>query len=483
MKKIDKLIISSFVPPFILTYFIAVFVFVMQFLWKYIDDIIGKGLDLHYILELIFFRSVALFPTAFPVAILVSSVMVMGNLAEKFELATLKSAGIPLLRIMASMILFCSFISICSFVTANWLIPYSNLKFKSLLYDIRRQKPTLSLSAGIFNEDFGGTIIRIGSKEEDDRTLNDIMIYDHSENRGNVSQLLASKGEMYADDSERYLILKMYEGTQYQEVKPGNREKADNYEHLQITFSEWERVFDLSEFDLQETKEDLFKGHQSMKRIDQLNVALDSLDIRRANRIKAMRRHLSSYYLYERQKTDTLKKHKEYHFPKAMLDTLPQRFELTIADHLREMQYQKAHTLARNVRNYTKSSRDEMPRISEAIVKHKNEIHRKYAWAAACLIFLFIGAPMGTIVRKGGFGWPLLFSIIFFVFYIMSSIAGEKMAENLAVSSFLGMWMPNIVLLPLGVFLTWKAMNDSKLLNLETYIAFFRMLTKILGAG
>ena len=479
MKKLDSLLIRSFIPPFILTFFIALFVLIMQFLWKYIDDIVGKGLELIYIVELIFYRSTALIPMALPVAILISAVMVMGNLAELFELASLKSAGIALIRIMRPLLIVVTFISIGSYLASNYLIPYSNLKFKSRLYDIRRQKPALSLDEGGFNHDFGGTVIRITEKADDNRTLNDVMIYDHSDNRGNVSQILAKKGEMFTTSDQRYLIMRLFNGQQYQELKPSSNEKQHNYEHFHTSFGEWEKIFDLREFDLKETDEKLFKSHQSMLSHRQLIVALDSLHVRKENRMDQLHTHVRPYFYHERISVDSVKKTSRPVIEKDSFVQEPEKFEDLVERSKLPFNYQKATTLARNVKNYTAAITADVPRMDRAIVEHQIEIHRKYALAFACFIFLFIGAPMGAIVRKGGFGWPILIAIIFFVFFIMMTIVGEKLAKEFVVSPMIGMWLSCIVLFPIGVFLTHKAMRDSKALNIDTYIAFLKNLLNI----
>jgi len=483
MKKLDKLIITSFIPPFIMTFFIALFVLIMQFLWKYIDDIVGKGLDVSVILELLFYLSTSLIPMALPIAVLISSVMVMGNLGERYELASIKSAGIPLLRVMLPLIFLTGLVSIGSFMASDYLIPYSNLKFKSRLYDIRKQKPTFDLDTGIFNDDFGETVIRIGSKSEDGDKLHDVMIYDHSESRGNVNQMQADQGEMYSTTDKQFLVLKLYNGEQYQEIKPGSRDKSDNYEHLHIRFKEWEKVFDMSEFDLNQTNIEQFKSHHSMLNTSQLNVALDSLERRKSKRNQQLFKNTSPYF-YISRRPDSIRQAIAEHIdadttPRAKVDTLINLFR----EGDRGRFTNRAITLARNVKNYAETTINDLPRIDESIARHSIEWHRKFSMAYACLMFLFIGAPMGAIIRKGGFGWPMLVSIFFFVTFIMMMIMGEKSAKIMAISSSLGMWLPCIVLSPVGIILTRQAMRDSKVLNIDTYIAPIQRIFNRIAKG
>jgi len=447
----------------------------MQFLWKYIDDIIGKGLETTIILELLFYRSTALIPLALPIAVLISSVMVMGNLAERYELASMKSAGIPLLRIMAPMICLVGLVCIGSFVSSDTLIPYSNLKFKSRLYDIRKQKPSFSLEEGSFNDDFGETIIRIGKKSEDGKDLTDVLIYDHSTNRGNDNQIIAKRGEMYYTPSKRYLVMKLYDGCQYSELVPKNREEGQRYQHLRTSFKEWEKVYDMSEFDLTETGENSFKNHHTMLSTRQLSNGIDSLKERKETRRLMLNKQVKHFY-FPRRSHDTTRTRLSQEMDTIVVGDYEGTMLTTIEESKRAMAVSKAASLARNVKNYARSIQDEMPRIDETIAKFKLEYNRKFSLATACMIFLFIGAPMGAIVRKGGFGWPILIAIVFFVFFIMLNIIGEKLAKEMVVTPEFGMWMPCIVLAPVGVFLTSKAMRDSKMLSFDMYIAIFRRL-------
>lgn len=473
IKKLDKLLTVSFIPPFILTFFIALFVLIMQFLWKYIDDIIGKGLDVTVILELLFYRSTALIPMALPIAVLISSVMVMGNLAERYELASMKSAGIALLRIMLPLIFITTIVCGMSFLSSDTLIPYSNLKFKSRLYDIRKQKPALSLESGTFNDDFGETIIRIGKKSEDGRFLKDVLIYDHSTNVGNDNQIIAKRGEMYTTPNKQFLVMKLFDGSKYQELQANDRKDTDRYQHLKTSFKEWEKIFDMSEFDLNKTNEDLFKNHQSMLSTRQLLHNIDSVKQRKIDRKKQLNKHVKHFF-YPRRSIDSLKNEVSQRIQLDSLKEIKSAYINSIPKDQRLNAVNKAMSLSRNVKNYSRSITDDLPKIQLQVANYEIELHRKLSLAFACIIFLFIGAPMGAIVRKGGFGWPILIAIVFFVTFIILNIIGEKLAKELVVSAPFGMWMPCMILLPIGVFLTHKAMRDSKMLNLDAISATIR---------
>ncbi|MEL6925806.1 MAG: LptF/LptG family permease, partial [Bacteroidota bacterium] len=295
MKKIDKYLLFSFLPPFVVTFFIALFVLIMQFLWVYIDDIIGKGVGVFLIIELIFYLSISLFPMALPIAVLISTVMVTGNLAEHYELSSFKSAGVPLLRVMRPLMVACGLVAVFSFFCANNLIPIANLKFKSRLYDIRKQKPTLSLDGGVFNYDFQGSVIHIGKKRNDERTIEQVKIYDHENStQGVSSQITAQTGEMYTTGDDRYFVMNLYGGTQYQEPTRDSKNK-ERKPFIRTSFKEFNKVYDLSEFQLSRTNEELFKQHETMLSIPQLAASIDSIDIktreRKDNLVHQFNRH------------------------------------------------------------------------------------------------------------------------------------------------------------------------------------------------
>ena len=474
----------------------------MQFLWTYIDDIVGKGAGLWIILELLFYLSISLFPTALPIAVLISSVMLMGNLAENYELASFKSAGVPLLRVMAPLMAVTSVISVFSFFCSNNFIPIANLKFKSRLYDIRKQKPTLSLEEGVFNDDFKDIIIHIGKKGEDNVSIEDILIYDHSNyNRDRASIITAKRGEMYATDGQEYFVMNLYDGSQYQEMEASGTGRKKNHPFMRTSFKEWTRIFDLGEFELNRTDERLFKSHQTMLSARQLVVAIDSIDKKIDKKIIQLDKHISKYFYYTKDSSylqsisaaGKLKKEKKGKDGKPIkqgnslaikkkpykqdleeglenyenfLSTFIQRDRVSILN--------KAKSFARGIHGQAKTTKATLEKIGQSKIKHIYELHIKFSLAIACFIFLFIGAPMGAIVRKGGFGYPLLISIIFFMLFIVLNMTCKKLAETFVLAPSLAAWVPCLILFPLGLFLTSKAMNDTKVLNIDRYIAFIR---------
>ena len=493
IKTFDKLIIRSFIPPFVVTFFIAHFVLVMQFLWKYIDDIVGKGATFFMILELIGYLSISLIIMALPIAVLISSVMVMGNLAERYELASMKSAGVRLLRIMQPLIFLTLGISIFSFYCSNVLIPYSNLKYKLRLKSLSRQKPSLLLEEGVFNEDFANYSIYIGGKDPDNRSIRDILLYDHSRRDQDPVLIAAKEGEMYMTKDGQYFVMQLKGGTQYQASKATQSDKGESYPYTRTTFASWNKVFDLAEFDIKGTNEEFYKSHYAMLNVRQLAASADSIDQRILKReeeykgLLARSTHLardtltddamrSSASQLEQKKAQQSFNKKQEEMPKSLesllilSDSIPRRTASSIVS--------SAKSIVRTLKNQAHNLGGISEREGESKVKHLYELHNKFSMALSCLIFLFIGAPMGAIVRKGGFGYPILIAVIFFMIYIVLSMMFKKLAESFVLSGPLAAWMPCIILFPIGLVLTMRAMNDKKILENDRWQRFIKRFKK-----
>ncbi|MAW88168.1 MAG: permease [Phyllobacteriaceae bacterium] len=523
IKILDRLLIKSFLPPFAVTFFIALFVFVMQTLWLYIDEIAGKGVGFFLMVELVAYLSVSMIPMALPVAVLISSVMVLGNMAERYELSSMKSAGISLWRTMRPLMILTMGISVFSFFCSNYFIPVSNLKFKSRLYDIRRQKPTLSLEESTFNDDFQGYSIRIGDKLPDNQTIRNVLLYDdQSAGQGRLLAVMADSGQMYGSADGKYFVMHFFNGHQYLEPKPVLKEGKRNKPFMRAKFEEWTKVFDLDEFELDRTDEALFKSHYSMLSNRQLAQAIDSIDRDIAQRIaKNAEQVQRQYYLLEKRLNDQLRQQRFEEnrkrdlmnslttipdsIPAAdsrnkqagkllsqdkkglppiadkQLDTLEKKvrvFDLSdkdfnpaeyssfiesLPEQLRTEYMGKAKISIKSVLDQSLNLQSNLKRIRENRVKYVFEFHSKFSFALACFIFLFVGAPMGAIVRKGGFGWPLLISIVFFMLFIIISIFSKNIAERFVIEATPAAWMNCMIIFPMGLLLTFWAMRDQSL--------------------
>ncbi len=568
VKKIDRLLISSFIPPFIVTFMIAIFVLVMQTLWIYIDDIAGKGLGMFLLIELLAYRSVSLIPLALPLAILISSVMVLGNLAERYELSSIKSAGVSLTRVMRPLLLVGILSALFSYYCAVYLIPVSNLKFGSRMFDISQQKPTLRLEQGIFNDDFAGYAIHIGKKLGDGRSIEDVLIYDHREaNQGRLSQIIAEKGEMYATADGQYFVMKLKNGYQYVEPGPSSSNRGTPF--ITTAFENWTKVFDLGEFQLTRTNEALFKHNRSMLSVNELGDAIDSLNLRILKSKKNFSNQLTTYYSFlEKDSTfidplpknrpgpsdvDSLERLEELRIEAENADStkiestdtstisgnqakgarnqpkvlpiaqvqvgktkpkllnqsprktpkvnrprtylrqyydkiLPQSVEKPLEEYERFSELfsdtdvkklvSKAKSSVRSIKGQSEATNRRVENLRENREKHIYDQHTKYSNTDVCILFIFIGAPMGAIIRKGGFGFPILVAIIFFMEFVILTIMCRKIAETFVITAEAAAWIPCMVLFPQGLTLTIKAMNDSKFIDIQKYFTFFGKLYK-----
>lgn len=444
-----------------LTFFIVLFIFLMQFLWKYIDDFVGKGLDLWIIAELMFYASANLVPMSLPLAVLLSSIMTMGNFAEQYELVAMKSSGLSLFRILQPLILLILVVALGAFYFNNNIAPVASLKFKSLLWDVTQKKPSLELKEGVFYNGIEGYSIRISRKDDNTGLLYDMLIYQYDlANPGNRRVIRARQGRMYKTGKSNTLTLHLTDGVSYDEVVSKNR---DEFPHIKSTFSEDFILLDLSGFDLQRTDEDLWKSHMKMLSMAQLREAIDSLNSQKMKRIQ-------DYNGYMRKSIAAKDSATYAAMGPLQPATLVPIDSLGLAE--KRQIYNVAINLSRNAKNYVARTREELDGRREYIDKHKVEWHRKLVLSFACVVLFFIGAPLGAIIKKGGLGLPVIFSVFFFLIFHITSISGEKMVSTGALSPFMGMWLSTLVLFPIAIFLTWKAAKDAALFDADAWTRF-----------
>lgn len=470
MKKLDWLLLKSYIGPLVLTFFISLFVLDMMFLWKYVDDMIGKGIESFVLMELMFYASATSVPMAFPLAVLVASIMTFGNFGEHFELTAIKSSGVSLFRFMRPLILFSVFLSGAAFYFSNNILPVANLKFSTLLYDIRKQKPALNFKEGIFNKDIDNFSIRIGRKSEDQKTIYDVLIYDFTSGKGNDHVIVADSAKIFHSDDGSELVFELYNGIQYKdETIISDIENPAN--HYKSTFETWEKRFDLSGFEMNRSDQEFFTKRHKMLNIRQLSNGLDTAKMEFDDEIDLLHANLSNYFVSKREKYDTSGIFKVEPFK---LINFYEHFECLSKNDQNNL-INIGITKARNVKNILDSKKEILKYKNQDIVKYKVHMHQKFTLSVACIVLFFIGAPLGSIIKKGGFGWPMLLAVIFFVVYLVTSVTGEKMAEKLVLTPFVGLWLSTFLLLPFGFFLTIKAKNDSPLFNFE----FYKSLLKI----
>lgn len=463
IKKLDKLIIKSFIGPFIATFFIAFFVLMMQSLWKYIDDLVGKGLDFITIGQFLWYVSASLLTLAMPIAILISSIMTFGNLGESFELVAIKSSGISLLRFMRPLVWIAVLLSGITFLFANYVIPFAQLKFVTLYNDIYYKKPAFDLKEGVFFTHIPTYAIKVGKKEADGKTIRNVLIYEQS----NVLQdncIVAESGIMKISDDKKYLEFNLQNGFRYEER--GNAADTAT-EYIRVGFKSFKKLFDLSALQKGNTNEDIYKNNFKMKSIRLLDNALDSLKKVEDSLSKKMNREVTALQHFPDITDSTWKKN--------ITKTIkPDSMDKLLPDSARLAVYEAAINAASFMKNSIQNNQAEIVAKKNEIKFHKLEWHRKFSLSLACLVLFFIGAPLGSIIRKGGLGMPLVVAIIFFLIFHLLNMFGEKFVKEEITTPFWGMWMAVFVLTPIGIFLTYKAMHDSQLFSKEFYYRSFK---------
>jgi lipopolysaccharide export system permease protein len=467
LKKLDKLILKAFAGPFLLTFAVVQFILLTHTLLKYLDDIIGKDLGTGVLLQLLFYFSVLIVPISLPLAVLLSSLMTYGNLGEHHELTAIKASGIALTRILRPVMLLTLGLAVGAFWFNETIVPRANLKAYSLLWDVRQQKLALDIREGVFYNGIPGFTIKVDKKtgENGDR-LHGVMIYDHTQKSGNATVMLADSGRMFTRFNGGYLGLELFHGHNYVE-QPDAQDRAgatfirQGFDHNVVTFS-------LASFDLGRTKEDLFKENRMMLNISQLKRSTDSVQKRMRMERHQVLRQTNAYFTFLR--FDTLgqaanRKVQNWQVPATRLAATTSPI------------IQQAINRANNVRAFTVSNADRLNDYARNSALFRIEVYRKYSQSVAVLLMFLIGAPLGSIIKKGGLGVPILVSILFFIIYYVVSIMGEKYGREFVMPVGLGMWMSNLVLLPAGLFFLYQAYNDSGLLELD----FWRRLPQRLG--
>jgi len=474
LKKLNTYILKSFIGPFVFTFFVSLFILLLQFLWKYLDDLVGKGLEWHIIARLMFYASSTFVPLALPLAVLLSSLMTFGNLGENYELVAIKSAGISLRKVIKPLAIFVGFLTVGAFLFSNYVLPVANLKFGSLLYDVRQKKLAFNLNEGIFNNGLDNFVIYVGKKDKDNKTIYNVKIYDHTRHMGDTKVVTAKKGIMELSPDQSKVIFTLFNGSRYTEITDQRNYRITRPFEV-LHFKKFIRTFDLSQFKLNRTREDLFKSHYSMLNIRQLDHSIDSLSKLRQKRLSYFKEKFIRQYPYLAQADTSKKSHAQ---KKQVLDSII-RFHLSyplLSNFDNKTQYQilgTAQTMARNAKDNIIFYKNELQSRRQMILKYEVVWHQKLTLSFACLIFFFIGAPLGAIIRKGGLGLPVVVSVVFFVLYYIISMTGEKASKTGEWNVIFGMWLSTIIILPLGFFLTYKATTDAPLLDSESWKKFF----------
>jgi lipopolysaccharide export system permease protein len=467
IKKLDKLILLGFIGPFIASFFITLFVLVLQFFWLWIDDIVGKGLDFGTIGKFILYVCATLVPLALPLAVLLSSIMVFGNLGESFELVAIKSSGIPLLRFMRPIFVFSLLICGVAFLFNNYIIPVAQLKMQTMKYDIIVSKPAFDIREGVFYDKIDGYVIKIGKKEKDESTIRDIIIYKQTYTMQD-DIIVAEKGKMTLANNN-FLEFDLENGWNYREK--GGR-GTTNTEFIRVGFKTYKLLFDLSSFKLNKTDDSAFKNNYQMLSMRQLSGTIDSL--RKTNQG------------YEDRMAGNLKTY--MNFPKwldsSWTDPTPEKtlkakaFADLLPDSARSFVLERSISVANNIKTNLEQFALFYDNGDKDLRVHEVAWHEKLTLSVSCLVLFLIGAPLGSIIRKGGIGLPLVFAVIFFVIFYLLNTLGAKFVKTGSMQPLTGMWMSTYILLAIGVFLTYKALHDSQLFNKEFYYRILKNFRK-----
>ena len=471
-KKLDKLILKAFTWPFIATFFITLFVFMMQILWKYIDDLVGKGLDFFTLSKFLIYASATLVTLAMPIAILLSSIMTFGKLGENFELVAIKSSGISFLRFMRPLFFVSIFLTGIAFLFANYIAPVANLKFAVIYNDIYRKSPAFDLKDGVFYNGFRGFSIKVGKKEKDKSTLHNVLIYEQS-NGIQDNTIISEDGKMTVSGDKKFLEFRLQNGHRYSEKGEFNSTKN---EFVQMGFKEYNKLFDLTQLNIQKTSDSLFMNNMRMKTLRLLDKDLDSIRKIPDSLIKRIRSDLKIYVKFERYKDTVRTKTQIAEASKKIGNKKIKSFDDLIPDSLRTFVQGQASSTISSMKSLLEVNSSNYDNQMDDITLHKIEWHKKLSLSIACIVLFFIGAPLGSIIRKGGLGMPLVVALIFFMIFYLLNIFGEKFTKDHVFDPIIGMWLPVIVLSPVGFFLTYKAMHDSQLFNKEFY---FRIIKNI----
>jgi len=479
-KRLDIFILKQFCLLFAGTFFICLFIFLMQFLWKWVDEMIGKGLELSVLAQFFFYAAMTLIPLSLPLAVLLASLISFGNMGERLELLAMKAAGIPLVRILQPVVIFVLFVASGSFYFQNVIGPKCSKKLAALTYSIRQKSPELEIPEGVFYNEIPGYNLFVEHKDVERGMLYGIMIYNQGSNFDDTQVVLADSGRLQSTADQMYLRLTLYDGQRFRNMQ--NTGSAMDHATVPYMRETFKKEIDFIPFDnrLDLLDASLFNNNAQTKNLTQLAKGIDSLTAH----IDTLGREQYQQYSYGFLTYTHLEGRKD------SADLVKQAKKSTIEmdsvlEHLTDNEKARVVHLAMD-RVQSGEAQTEMLKESSKYTNrmlriHRIERHKKFTLSLACLIFFFIGAPLGAIIRKGGLGLPVVVSVIIFIFYYIVNVSGEKLAKNGTWDTTFGAWLSTMVLLPISVWLTWKSNQDSAVFNLEAYERFVKRLLKRIG--
>ena len=473
MKTIHKLVLKSYLGPMVLTFFIVMFVLMMNIVWRYIDELVGKGLSAGIIIELMTYFMANLIPMGLPLSMLLAAIMTMGNLGENYELLAMKSAGMSLVKITKPLIILVSVIAVASFFIGNNLVPTANKKLYSTLYDIRQQKQALEFQDGLFFNGIDNMSIRVSHQEPDTHLLHNVLIYDNRDASGNMNTIVADSGYIRLSDDKRFLLVTLFHGETYEQTRNSQWFNQSSLRHH--IFDLEKQVIPMEGFAMERTDANLF-SNSSTKNINELQNDIDSLEIKVNTATTSSYEPLLKEQIFARDPSvlplpDSLRVDKSRFGDLAVADSIA---SLSVRD--REKVWDQARRMAKNSRNMFSFDESNAKEALDQLYRSKVEWHKKISLPVSIIIFFLIGAPLGAIIRKGGLGLPVVVSVIFFVIYYIISITGEKLAKEGNWDAVYGVWLSTFILTPIAMYLTYKATNDSALLDTDWYAGRIKAL-------
>lgn len=472
IKKLDTFVLKTFLLLFSGTFFICLFIFMMQFLWRYVDELVGKGLEIGVLAQFFFYSGLTLIPLSLPLAILLAALMTFGNLGERFELLAMKAAGIPLLRIIRPLIILCTILCCTSFYFQNVIAPKAQMKLWTLLVSMKQTSPELDIPEGVFYSDIEGYNIYVKQKDRETGMMKDLLIYNMSDGFENAHIIWASEGNMEMTEDKQHLFLHLYNGEQFENLKSQSiasknvpyRRETFREKHIIIEF---DGGFNMVDGGFLNDRSDSKNMAEISHSIDSLTTRADSVGRAMFNDIKRLTYNKPS--LTEKDSTMMA----QGKLP-AIINTDSIFKSYTLAD--KEKALRTASDRIGVLASDWKVKSIQVKDADNNIRRHQTDWHKKITLSLSCLIFFFIGAPLGAIIRKGGLGLPVVISVIIFVLYYIIDSGSTRVARSGEMNMILGVWMSTLVLAPLGAFFTYKSNKDSVVFNLEVYINFFRWL-------
>lgn len=481
IKKIDIYLLRNFLGLFFATFFIAIFILLMQFMWMHVNDLVGKGIGVDVLAEFFIYAAATVVPLALPLAILLASLITFGNLAEKMELTAMKASGISLFRILRPLAILMCLLSIGAFFFSNNVLPKSQTKLWALIFSLRQKSPELQIPVGEFYDEISGYHIYVRDKTPKGELLN-LMIYDYSEGFENAKVMVADTGRLMASADKMYLTLDLLHGESFENLEKKQQRATGTTKSIPYrreTFSHKRLVIDFAT-DFNRYDESILDDQHVSKDVAKLVQSIDSMQGVSRERCAEQSQTLVSSRFFGREN-----RHADVQLPQKLTATERVEYNLDsawagLSLQRREQAFRYAQDRARTYRDQIEYNAILLEDADRYIRKHEIELYRRFTLAFACLVFFFIGAPLGAIIRKGGLGAPVVISVILFIIYYIIDNTGYKMAREAIWPCWAGMWLSSFILLPTGIFLTYKAATDSPLFNPEAWTnAFKRILIRI----